>query len=299
MKLQQAMDEYLHFIKIEKNCSEHTYRSYAYDLLVFQMFVTRTYHSDELSNITNSSVRRFVQEQVILQKNKPRTLQRRISCLKSFSKFCLKERWIEVDFMAGIPSPKADRRLPTYMRLSELKQFFHSLELCKHKDALRNELLFKLMATTGMRRQEVVDLTWGQLDFELNTIRIFGKGRKERLLPLHPIVLPLFARYKEHQPSHLVHDNEPVFVNPKEKPIDPRVLHWIFKQEIKRASLPPARFTLHHLRHSFATILLQGKEVDIRTLQEMLGHESLSTTGMYTHIDLEDMIRAIHSFDLG
>jgi site-specific recombinase XerD len=89
MKLQAAIDELLHFIEIEKNCSEHTYRAYAYDLLVFHQFVHHLYHADELSVITRSSIRRFIQDQVIKQKNKSRTLQRRISCLKSFSQFCV------------------------------------------------------------------------------------------------------------------------------------------------------------------------------------------------------------------
>jgi site-specific recombinase XerD len=298
MKLHQAIDEFLQFIEIEKNCSEHTHRGYAYDLLVFHQFVRHLYDTDELSSITPSSVRRFIQEQVIKQKNKPRTLQRRISCLKSFSKFCIKESWIEVDFMAGVPSPKMDKRLPTYLHLVELKQLFRSLELCKQKFALRNELLFKLLVSTGMRRQEIVDLTWRQLDFDQKSIRVYGKGRKERLLPLHPVVLPLIKKYQAQQPAHQVHDDEPVFVNPKNKSICPRVLHRIFKRELVRAGLPPNRFTLHHLRHSFATILLQNKDVDLRTLQELLGHESLSTTGMYTHVDLKDMIRAIESFDM-
>ena len=238
---------------------------------MFHQFVRHLYNTDELSSITPSSVRRFIQEQVIKQKNKPRALQRRISCLKSFSKFCIKEKWIEVDFMAGVPSPKMDKRLPTYLRLEELKQLFSSLELCKQKNrknAVRNELIFKLLATTDMRRQEIVDLTCRQLDLEQKSIRVFGKGRKERLLPLHPVVLPLIKQYQASQPVHLVHDDMTVFVNPQNKPIDPRVLHRIFKQELVRAGLPPTRFTLHHLRHSFATILLQGGDVDLKTLQD-------------------------------
>jgi site-specific recombinase XerD len=299
MKLQSAIDEFLHFIEIEKNCSEHTYRAYAYDLLVFHQFVRHLYHADELSVITRSSIRRFIQDQVIKQKNKPRTLQRRISCLKSFSQFCVKEKWIKSDFMSGVANPKCDKTLPVYMRLSELKQLFRSLELCKHRFALRNELLFKMLATTGMRRQEIVNLTWRQLDVEQKTIRIFGKGRKERLLPLHSMVLPLLQQYRNQQPPHLVHDEEAVFTNPKNVAINPRVLHRIFKRELVRAGLPPTRFSLHHLRHSFATILLQGKQADLKTLQDMLGHESLSTTGMYAHVDLDDMIQAIKTMDFG
>lgn len=119
----------------------------------------------------------------------PRTIQRRISSLKSICKFALKEQFFEADFMLHIKPPKSAYRLPIYMNMSELRQLLQSLEKSQHRVAVRNEAMFKLMATTGMRRYELVALSWGQLDFFNQTIRIFGNGKKERLLPLHSSVV--------------------------------------------------------------------------------------------------------------
>jgi site-specific recombinase XerD len=140
-----------------------------------------------------------------------------------------------------------------------------------------------LLATTGLRRQELVDLNWEQVDMENQTVRVMGKGNKERLLPLHPMVLPLFHTYRETRQEFQRHPSQPVFLNRNGQRLDPRGLHRIFKQELKKAGLPPARFSLHHLRHTFATLMLQNNvQVDLRTLQELLGHESLSTVSVIT-----------------
>lgn len=113
-----------------------------------------------------------------------------------------------------------------------------------------------------MRRQELVDLTWGQLDFYNKTIRIYGKGKKERLLPLHSFVVPVLTQYKESLKYHLTHATEAIFLNKNGKPINPRGLHVIFKEVLKNAGLPPARFSLHHLRHTFATLLLEQSSIE-------------------------------------
>ncbi|WP_235179083.1 tyrosine-type recombinase/integrase [Bacillus cihuensis] len=202
------------------------------------------------------------------------------------------------DFTAGIQAPKADKKLPKYMTLQELHKLFTYLEHDPRPQRIRNELMIKLLATTGMRRQELVDLTWEQINLNNQTILIRGKGKKERLLPLHPIVLPLFHIYKETLLEQQKHYSEPIFYNQKNKSLNPRGLHKIFKEILDRAGLPAHRFSLHHLRHTFATLLLQENKdkVDLRTLQELLGHESLATTSMYTHIDFEQKKKAINSF---
>jgi site-specific recombinase XerD len=141
----------------------------------------------------------------------------------------------------------------------------------------------------------------GQLDLDNNTIRVFGKGKKERLLPLHPMVIPLFSQYQERLLEHQIHSSEPIFLNKNGKKLNPRGLHVVFKNLLEKAGLPPKRFSLHHLRHTFATLLLQDSEnkVDLHTLQELLGHESLATTSIYTHVDFEQKKKAIHSFLIG
>ncbi|MFJ7975690.1 tyrosine-type recombinase/integrase [Peribacillus sp. NPDC096379] len=147
-----------------------------------------------------------------------------------------------------------------------------------------------------MRHQELVDLTWEQINLNNQTILVRGKGKK-RLLPLHPIVLPLFHIYKETLLEQQKHYSEPIFYNQKNKPLNPRGLHKIFKEILNRAGLPAHRFSLHHLRHTFATLLLQENKgkVDMRTLQELLRNESLAITSIYTHIDFEQKKKAINS----
>ncbi|MFF2288808.1 tyrosine-type recombinase/integrase [Peribacillus butanolivorans] len=301
MNYVQASDDYLMYLEVEKNYSLNTLTSYAFDLKLYGEFLTANNRSLDLDELTSSSVRRFVQDQVINHSTKPRTLQRRISCLKSFSKYCLKENYMKSDFTAGIQAPKADKNLPKYMTLQELNKLFTYLEHDPRPQRIRNELMFKLLATTGMRRQELVDLTWEQVNLDNQTILVRGKGKKERLLPLHPIVLPLFQDYQETLLEQQKHYSEPIFYNQKNKPLNPRGLHKIFKEILERAGLPAHRFSLHHLRHTFATLLLQENKdkVDLRTLQELLGHESLATTSVYTHIDFEQKKKAINSFLIG
>ena len=197
-------------------------------------------------------------------------------------------------------TPKTDSKLPTYMSLSELRKLFHFLEQDNSRMAMRNHLLFKLLATTGMRRSEIVEITWEQIDLSNNTIRIYGKGKKERLLPLHPMVVPLMKSYMESLEEYQLHPSQPVFLNKNGKKLNPRGLHKIFKEILQKAGLPPQRFSLHHLRHTFATLLIQeNKEnVDLRTVQELLGHESLVTTQVYTHVDFEQKKKAIETFNI-
>ncbi|GAB3805059.1 tyrosine-type recombinase/integrase [Virgibacillus kimchii] len=302
MLFSQACDEFLNYLLIEKNYSENTLKGYAFDLQCYERFLIKYNRSLLIEDLASSTSRRFIQDQVINHQTKPRTLQRRISCLKSLSQFCLKENFIDVDFMAGVQAPKSDDKLPVYMSLEELQKLFRWLEHDTRPLAYRNNLLFKLLATTGMRRQELVDLTWQQVDLSNQTIRVFGKGKKERLLPLHPIVIPLFYQYRDKLSEHQLHADEPIFLNKNGDKLNPRGLHVVFKDILSRAGLPPKRFSLHHLRHTFATLLLQGQDdtnkVDLRTLQELLGHESLATTSVYTHVDLEQKRNAINSFKI-
>ncbi|API94386.1 tyrosine-type recombinase/integrase [Virgibacillus pantothenticus] len=298
MLFPQAIDEFLFYLQVEKNYSDNTLRSYAYDLELFHQFLVNHNRSLKMHEQSSSTSRRFIQEQILKHKIQPRTLQRRISCLKSFSKYAIQENWLKNDFMANVQVPKSDQKLPVYMSLSQLQQLFSFLEQDVGDFALRNETMFKLLATTGMRRQELVDLTWEQIDFDTNTIRVIGKRRKERLLPLHDIVVPLLIAYKKSMPAHRTYPTEPIFLSYRGTQIDPRGLHSVFKKLLKQAGLPPERFSLHHLRHTFATILLNEEDVDLKVLQELLGHESLSTTGMYTHINMKQKRKVMSAWKL-
>lgn len=137
MEFQQAVDDFLLYLKVEQNYSELTILSYEYDLTLFYQFLKRHHRSYLLQDLNQSIIRRFIQDQMMNEKMKPRTTQRRISTLKSFCKYALKEQLIDSDFMIGIKSPKSDSKLPVYMNLNELKQLFALLEQSKHRFALR------------------------------------------------------------------------------------------------------------------------------------------------------------------
>ena len=315
MEFQPALDDFLLYLEVEQHYSPNTLSSYESDLTLFLSFLKGQNRSSELDQLSPSLVRRFLQHQSLHRKIGPRTMQRRISSLKSFSQFCLKEKMATSDFVAGIISPKSAKRLPIYMNLEEVKKLFSSLEQEERALSLRNEVMFKLFATTGMRRQELVNLTWQQIDVFTGTILIYGKGKKERLLPLHAIMVPLLKKYKASFQECQTHPLEPVFRNDRGNAFNPRGVNVVFKDVLEKAGLPPHRFTLHHLRHTFATLMLQQstiktiddtghihyhqkEKVDLRTLQELLGHESLVTTQVYTHIDFASKKKAMDSFQL-
>lgn len=300
MNLKTAIDDFLLYIQIEKNYSEHTVISYEYDLNLFNQFLNDHQCSTELTELTKTNVRRFIQYLFSKQHHHPRSIQRKISSLKSFTKYCLREKYLSSDFMTDIESPKADKQLVVYMTLQDLQQLFRSLERDHSRFKRRNEAMFKLLATTGMRRSELVSLTWGQVDLNNQTILIHGKGKKERLLPLHPSLIPLLLAYKETLKPHQTYHSEPLFLNKAGEKLNPRGLHVIFKKALEKAGLPPSRFSLHHMRHTFATLMLQeNKEnVDLRVLQELLGHESINSTQIYTHVEFQHKKKAIDSFNL-
>jgi integrase/recombinase XerD len=301
MLIEQAADDFLLYLQVERNYSVTTLVSYEYDLKTLQDFLVNHKRSLEIEQLTSSTIRRYIQDQVLHHQAKPRTMARKISCFRSFSKFALKEKWITIDFMAGIETPKLDNRLANYMSMKDLKKLLSYLEKSESRFALRNHLLFRLLATSGMRRQEVIDLTWQQIDLDNQTVKVFGKGKKERLLPLHPSVIELFHDYQEGLLEYQLHPKEPVFLNKYGKKFNPRGLHIIFKECLEKSGLPPTRFSLHHLRHTFATLMLQeNKEnIDLRTLQDLLGHENLSTTSVYTHVDFAQKKKAVDTFLTG
>lgn len=257
MELNTAFDEFVVYLRVEKNYSENTVLSYSFDyrcLLEFLGFIDR---APKLDTLNTSLCRRFIQDQVLNRKIMPRTVNRRISFLKSFAKFCLLQNYIEIDFSAALQSPKIDAKLPVYMTLDELRQLFRTLENDPRpgaKKSLRNEVIFKLFATSGMRRQELVDLTWQQIDFHQETMKVFGKGKKERLLPLHPMVVPILKKYKDTLLPQHTHPSEPVFLNSRGQAFNPRGLHMLFKRSLDLAGLPSHRYSLHHLRHTLVFV---------------------------------------------
>jgi site-specific recombinase XerD len=155
MQFQHAQDDFLLYLEVEQNYSKNTIVSYDFDLKLYKDFLEKHGRSTDLDDLDPILTRGYIQDLVKNKGLKPRSIHRKISSLKSFSKFCLKNQYMKMDFMAGIVPPKTDDKLPTYMTLDELKQLFRFLEHDIHPLALRNHTMVRLLATTGMRRQEI------------------------------------------------------------------------------------------------------------------------------------------------
>nr|WP_312752913.1 tyrosine-type recombinase/integrase [Bacillus mobilis] len=300
MLIQDAIDEFLLYLEVEKNCSNNTVIGYECDLNNFVSFLQSHKRSLDVNDINKALVRRFIQERVKNDHLSAASIHRQISALRSLAKYCINENIIETNFMNGIEKPKLDKKLPIYMTLQELRRFLAHLEGVQGRFALRNKVMFTLLATTGMRRQELVELTWSQLDLDNAVVRILGKGKKERIVPLHPIVIPMLQDYKNHLPDFLTQDSNCLFLNKNGKQLNPRGLHKIFKETLNATGVDSKRFSLHHLRHTFATLLLQenSENVDLRVIQELLGHTSLLTTQVYTHVNYEQKQKAVTTFNI-
>lgn len=300
MLIQDAIDEFLLYLEVEKNCSYDTVVGYEYDLNNFVSFLQSHKRSLDVNDINKALVRRFIQGRVKNDHLSAASIHRQISALRSLAKYCVNEDIITTNFMNGIEKPKLDKKLPIYMTLQELRRFLTYLESYKGRFAMRNKVMFTLLATTGMRRQELVELTWGQIDLDNAVVRIFGKGKKERIVPLHPIVIPMLQDFKYHLPENLIQDTNCLFLNKNGQQLNPRGLHKIFKETLNAAGMDSKRFSLHHLRHTFATLLLQenSENVDLRVIQELLGHTSLLTTQVYTHVNYEQKQKAVTTFNI-
>lgn len=293
MDLYQATDDFLMYLEIERNCSVNTLRSYDLDLRSLINFMKSHDRPLDLAHIQSPLIRRYIQFAVSHQHLAHETVQRKISCFKSFSKYCVQSGWIQTDFMAPIVRPQRERRLPKTLKFEEVQRILQTLEESSDPCAKRDFVLINFVMYTGVRRQELVDLSWKDIDFHEQTVRVQGKGRKQRLLPLHSSLGNMLSEYRDSLPMSQQSTESPLFPNRFGKRMSTQGAHRILKKALHMSQLP-LDHSLHQLRHTFATTLLKNK-TDLRTIQTLLGHESLATTQIYTHTDMTSMRDAIET----
>ena len=265
-----------------KNFSPMTIKSYRADLEEFLSFCTQR-NIREVSQFSSTNIRSFLAA-LQTQKNPSRnTMLRKIASLRSFAAYLLEQGELLQNPFKLLPAPKREKLLPKFLTVPETEQL---LDTAAHtKMAPRDRALFELMYSSGLRRSEVVGLKISDVDFFNGIVKVFGKGSKERLVPVTDEALAAIKDYlacrKNPQPQ------EPLFLNHSGKPLTGDGLAYIFKNTAIAAHLA-RKVTPHSLRHSFATHLLNNG-CDLRSLQEMLGHKSLAATQVYTHVSVEKL----------
>ncbi len=265
-----------------KNFSPLTVRAYHTVLEEFAQFCTARKLSKEAA-LTPVQLRTFLAN-VQLSDPKRNTVLRKIATLRSFVAYLLRKGYLTKNPFKLLPSPKREKLLPKFLSEPETDRLIDTAAH-SHHFALRNAALFELMYSSGLRRSEVTGLKIRDVDFFNGVVKVLGKGRKERLVPVTQTALQALKDYlatrKNPQPG------EALFLNKNGTPLTGDGLAYLFRNTAISSNLA-RRITPHSLRHTFATHLL-GHGCDLRSLQEMLGHQSLSTTQVYTHVSLEQL----------
>ena len=279
--------DFITYLKVEKNLSDHTIRAYESDLKQFFSFWENLDTSDKKQLSTRQIIERYLVN-LFHKKIDKSTIARKFSCFKSFEKF-LKSFGIELKLK--LQRPRLDKKLPIYLSVDEVFYLLDTIPLDQlpTKKPGRDKAIFELLYATGMRCSELVSISFKDLDMANKTIRILGKGKKERIVLFGQKAHDQLTYYFIHERPKPGHHDEKIFLNNRDEALTTRTVQRIF--EMFRAFLKFERpITPHKIRHSFATHLL-NQGVDLRTVQELLGHKSLSSTEKYTHVSLEDLAK--------
>ena len=318
------VDEFLNYLKFERHFSPHTAKCYAADLAQFCAFLggpasppsgggdaapgkammgagkpgeggvqrhvdaetavlVRTDLKQRLLEVTPEQVKSLLAF-LGTQNYSKSTIARKLATLRSFYKFCLRRGYIESHPLASIRTPKQEKRLPKYLEIEEINRLLGTPDdntLLGARDRAMLEVLF----STGVRVSELVDLNFIDVDFEGQTIRVRGKGKKQRMTPIGPTAIAAIRKYLELRRADARSsrfDPEALFVNKHGQRLSTRSVRRKLDKYLAACGLDPS-ISPHTLRHSFATHMLNNG-ADLRSVQELLGHQSLSTTQIYTHL---------------
>lgn len=278
--MDRYINKFLTYLEIEKNASSHTLLNYHIDLKQLRQFLS----GKDARQVERLDIRKYLAflKGTNLQK---RTLARKLSTFRSFFKFLLREGYIKANPVGGIFSPKLEKRLPIFLDVNKVARLVESPERGSLL-GLRDRAILETLYSTGIRVAELVGLNIGRVDFIGGVVKVYGKGKKERFVPIGDRALRAIRDYLAKERSEKK-DTRALFLNKNYKRLTVRGVQDIVSKYIQRTSLKE-KVSPHTLRHSFATHLLD-KGADLRSVQELLGHATLSTTQIYTHITTERM----------
>lgn len=277
---------FIEYLQIEKNYSQYTIEHYQHDIRNFLVFMSEQV-IDGLNSVQYSDVRLYL-TQLYERKLARRTVARRISSLRSFFKFLVREELVKDNPFSLVSMPKMEKRLPDFFYESELDELFKACDITTPLGQ-RNKALLELLYATGIRVSECSQIKLSDLDLYLSTVLVNGKGQKQRYVPFGSFAHEALERYISQGRQNIMEgknvNHHFLFVNFRGGPLTARGIRIILDSIIKHSSIN-GKIHPHKLRHSFATHLLSNG-ADMRTVQELLGHEFLSSTQIYTHVTKE------------
>ncbi len=279
------MHEYLRYLRYERRMSPNTERNYRRDIEALCRYLER----EDLSgwqDIDSYHIRAFA-SWCHRRGLAPRSIQRRMSALRGFFRFLLREGRVESNPAADVPSPKLPKRLPKTLDVDQIARL---LEISGDSPlALRDRAIMELFYSSGMRLAELVGLKITDLDLAEGTVRVVGKGSKTRILPVGSKAREAIAAWLRARSEMPGHELDALFLSRRGQPLSPRAVQTRLREWSRRIGMATG-VNPHLLRHSFATHLLESSG-DLRSVQELLGHADISTTQIYTHLDFQHLAR--------
>jgi integrase/recombinase XerC len=283
----QCIQSFLDYLKYEKRYSVHTSISYHTDLRDFFDYLDIKFGRLELKDINQGFVRSWLAD---LKENgiSSKSINRKISSLRSFFKYHLKNGNLVVTPMVNVIRPKVNKRLPVFVKEEETKKLMHTLgEATEDWKTLNAKLLILLFYNTGMRLSELINLKEKQLDFARTQIKVLGKGNKERIIPVSKEVIRIIEDYKRLKKKELENSADVLLVTEKGKKLYPKYAYLLVNKYLGQAGTLDKK-SPHVLRHTFATHLM-NHGADLNAVKELLGHSSLASTQIYTHNSIEKL----------
>lgn len=275
--MESYADRFLNFLEAEKNASPHTIKNYRSDLREFFEFLG---DGGSLRDINYLAIRKFLaflKEKEDLKS----TMSRKLACLKSFFKYLTREQLVEANPASSIVTPKRDKKLPSFLEINETERLIEATR-GEAWEMKRDCAILETLYSSGIRVSELVGLDIHDVDLLSGLLKVRGKGKKERIVPVGSCADRAIKDYRDSLPNGLDHKTTPMFINRSGTRLTDRSVRRIILKYARKAELQK-KVSPHTLRHSFATHLLD-RGADLRSVQELLGHEHLSTTQIYTHV---------------
>lgn len=317
------VNDFLDYSSTILNKSKNSIKEYNYDIAHFLKFIKYRFKMTDIkdeseiktisiNDLTLSDIEKIELEDIhaflaYLKNNynsKPATLARKTSTIRIFFQYlCNKSKKISNNPAMDLESPKIGKRLPKYLTLEQSRNLLDTVKNPtikthgNHDNSERNFAIITLFLNCGMRLSELVNINMRDIDFYDNKLTVIGKGNKERTIYLNKPCVSALKRYLDVRPHEGVKGTyrDALFLSEQKRRISNRTVQYIVKEELMLAGIDPNKYSVHKLRHTAATLMYQYGNVDIRALQVLLGHESIATTQIYTHVNDEQVRNAVES----
>ena len=279
-------EKFINYLRYEKNYSSHTEISYFKDLTQFQNFIKNEIGQFDPFTISSDQIRMWIVK--LMEKGqKSSTVNRKLSTIKSFYKFLQKKESMEMNPALYIQGPKIETKLPSFVRHSDMLKVLSSDSFTDDFEGHRNRFLIELLYLTGMRREEIVMLKNTDVDLSSNLLHVHGKGNKDRLIPISKKTNQRFINYTSIRNDKVENRAPYLFVRKNGKRLYSEMVYSIVNKHLSDVKTLSVK-SPHVLRHSFATAMLNNG-AEINAIKNLLGHASLSSTQIYTHVTFKEL----------